>query len=192
VGRPPGTLAEYIAVSVDRLYPKPAHLSMVEAAALPLAGITAYRYATHTHARRTGVGPTHAAVAQGTGARHGRAVVTKANVREGDVVLVTGIGAPALRSSYSGNSWPHLPPTHRLTRGRGWGRGIGGGVAMFALQFAVARGAQVWVTSSDPAKIARAVDLGARGGLSYKEGAVQPIGLGLGATRTECTGRFAC
>lgn len=39
--------------------------------------------------------------------------------------------------------------------------GIGGGVALAALQLAKARGATVWVTSSDPSKLARASALGA-------------------------------
>ncbi len=39
--------------------------------------------------------------------------------------------------------------------------GIGGGVALAALQLAKARGATVWVTSSDPAKLARAKAMGA-------------------------------
>ena len=47
--------------------------------------------------------------------------------------------------------------------------GIGGGVALFALQFAVAVGAEVWVTSSSPEKIARAMALGAKGGFDYRE-----------------------
>ena len=47
--------------------------------------------------------------------------------------------------------------------------GIGGGVALAALQFAVALGCDVWVTSSSAEKIARAVALGARGGVSYRE-----------------------
>ncbi|HND88489.1 MAG TPA: zinc-binding dehydrogenase [Saprospiraceae bacterium] len=46
--------------------------------------------------------------------------------------------------------------------------GIGGGVALFALQFAVAAGAEVWVTSSRPEKIERAVALGAKGGADYR------------------------
>ncbi len=45
--------------------------------------------------------------------------------------------------------------------------GIGGGVAIFALQFAVASGNEAWVTSSSDDKIARAVALGARGGFRY-------------------------
>jgi len=47
--------------------------------------------------------------------------------------------------------------------------GIGGGVALFALQFAVETGADVWVTSSSEEKIARAVALGAKGGLNYTQ-----------------------
>ncbi len=46
--------------------------------------------------------------------------------------------------------------------------GVGGGVALFALQFALAAGAQVWVTSGSDAKIERARCLGARGGVNYK------------------------
>lgn len=38
-----GTLAEYVQVDVSRLASKPAHMSFEEAAALPLAGLTAYR-----------------------------------------------------------------------------------------------------------------------------------------------------
>lgn len=64
-----------------------------------------------------------------------RAVFTKGLVREGDHVLVTGIG---------------------------------GGVALAALQFAVAVGAHVYVTSSSPDKIQRAIQLGAKGGVNYK------------------------
>ncbi|KAF7725111.1 hypothetical protein EC973_000437 [Apophysomyces ossiformis] len=47
--------------------------------------------------------------------------------------------------------------------------GIGGGVAITALQFAIAAGAYVYVTSSSPKKIQRAVNLGAKGGVSYKD-----------------------
>jgi NADPH:quinone reductase-like Zn-dependent oxidoreductase len=38
-----GTFAEAVAVPVEQLFPKPGHLSWSEAAALPLAGLTAYR-----------------------------------------------------------------------------------------------------------------------------------------------------
>jgi len=102
-----GTFAEKIAVPVGQLALKPGHLSWEEAAALPLAGLTAYR-----------------------------AVFSRAGLRPADRVLITGIG---------------------------------GGVALFALQFAVAAGAGVWVTSSSVEKIARAVALGAKGGLNYTQ-----------------------
>lgn len=100
-----GTLAEKIVVPVAQLAAKPAHMSWEEAAALPLAGLTAYR-----------------------------AVFSRANLRVGERVLITGIG---------------------------------GGVALLALQFAVAHGADVWVTSSSAEKMARAAALGARGGFDY-------------------------
>ncbi len=38
-----GCFAEYVAVGVEQLQPKPAHLSYQQAAAIPLAGLTAYR-----------------------------------------------------------------------------------------------------------------------------------------------------
>ncbi|RZL02458.1 MAG: alcohol dehydrogenase, partial [Hymenobacter sp.] len=49
--------------------------------------------------------------------------------------------------------------------------GIGGGVALTAAQFCVAAGAEVWVTSGDDAKLARALALpiGLKGGINYKE-----------------------
>jgi NADPH:quinone reductase-like Zn-dependent oxidoreductase len=100
-----GTLAEQIAVPVVQLAPKPAHLSWAEAAALPLAGLTAWR-----------------------------ALISRARLQPGERILLCGIG---------------------------------GGVALFALQFAVAHGAEVWVTSGSDDKIARAVALGARGGFNY-------------------------
>jgi zinc-binding alcohol dehydrogenase/oxidoreductase len=100
-----GTLAEVITVPVVQLAPKPLHLTWTEAAALPLAGLTAYR-----------------------------ALFTRAQLKPGEKVLISGIG---------------------------------GGVALFALQFAVAHGAQVYVTSGSDEKIARAIDLGATGGFNY-------------------------
>lgn len=47
--------------------------------------------------------------------------------------------------------------------------GIGGGTAVFAMQFAIAMGATVFVTSSSRTKIERAVSLGAAGGVLYTE-----------------------
>ncbi|OIW28435.1 oxidoreductase [Coniochaeta ligniaria NRRL 30616] len=47
--------------------------------------------------------------------------------------------------------------------------GIGGGVALQTMQFAVAMGCNVFVTSGDEEKIARAKGMGAKGGVVYKE-----------------------
>lgn len=47
--------------------------------------------------------------------------------------------------------------------------GIGGGVALMALQFAVAAGANVYVTSGRQGKIDNAKRLGASGGVDYKD-----------------------
>ncbi len=102
-----GTFAEQVVIPVTNLAPKPVHLSWEEAAALPLAGLTAWR-----------------------------ALFTRTQLKPGERVLVTGVG---------------------------------GGAALFALQFAVATGAQVWVTSGSADKITRARALGAAGGVSYRE-----------------------
>lgn len=102
-----GTFAERVAVPVGQLSPKPLHLGWAEAAALPLAGLTAYR-----------------------------ALFSRAHLHGDDRVLINGIG---------------------------------GGVALFALQYAVAAGAEVWVTSSSSEKIERAVKLGAKGGFDYRQ-----------------------
>ncbi|MBI2496712.1 MAG: zinc-binding dehydrogenase, partial [Opitutae bacterium] len=102
-----GTFAEMISVPAANLAPKPAHLSWEQAAALPLAGLTAWR-----------------------------ALFTRARLLVGERVLVTGVG---------------------------------GGAALFALQFAAAAGAEVWVTSGSPDKIVRAQSLGASGGVNYHE-----------------------
>ena len=59
----PGTLAEYIKVPLHRLAEKPAHLTNTEAAALPLAGLTAYR-----------------------------ALFNRGELQKGQQVLITGIG----------------------------------------------------------------------------------------------------
>ncbi|KAI5299956.1 putative monocarboxylate transporter mch1 [Ascosphaera pollenicola] len=120
-----GTLQEYLLVDSPRqTVPAPEHLSDVEAAALPLAGLTAWR-----------------------------ALVTKCddkNTSDGAAVLITGIG---------------------------------GGVALMAMQFAVARGAIVIVTSGDQAKIEKAKALGALGGVLYKEQGWEKKALQLLASR---------
>jgi NADPH:quinone reductase-like Zn-dependent oxidoreductase len=48
--------------------------------------------------------------------------------------------------------------------------GIGGGVALSVLQFAVAKGCRVFVTSGSEEKIQRAREMGAVGGVNYKKG----------------------
>lgn len=58
-----GTFAEYVAVPAINVHPAPAHLSDDEAAALPLAGLTAFR-----------------------------ALCTRGRVTKDDVVLITGVG----------------------------------------------------------------------------------------------------
>ncbi len=101
-----GTFAEYIRIDKNNVVPKPNHLSFIEAAALPLAGLTAYR-----------------------------TLFTKCNLKATDKVLISGIG---------------------------------GGVALFALQFAAALGCEVYVTSSSDEKIAKAMAMGAKGGANYR------------------------
>lgn len=101
-----GTFATHVVVPTSHLYDKPAHLTFEQAAALPLAGLTAYR-----------------------------ALFTKCQLKAGENVLISGVG---------------------------------GGVALFACQFAIAAGANVYVSSSSEEKIAKAVEMGAKGGANYK------------------------
>ncbi len=105
----PGTFAEYLCVPARHVFPKPPHLSWEQAAAIPLAGLTAWR-----------------------------ALMTQGAAQPGETVLVTGIG---------------------------------GGVASFALKWAVALGARVFVTSGDPAKLEHARLMGAAGGVNYRDSA---------------------
>ena len=101
-----GTFAEYVKVKAADLHPKPTHLSWEQAAAIPLAGLTAYR-----------------------------ALFTKGQVQKGDKVLITGVGA---------------------------------GTGTFGVQWAVAAGCLVFVTSGSGEKIKRARQLGALAGVNYK------------------------
>ena len=50
--------------------------------------------------------------------------------------------------------------------------GIGGGVALIALQLCLALGANVYVSSGSDKKIKDAIALGAKGGVNYKAGEV--------------------
>ena len=47
--------------------------------------------------------------------------------------------------------------------------GVGGGVALFAFQFALAAGADVYVTSGSEEKIQKAIEMGAKGGANYRD-----------------------
>lgn len=47
--------------------------------------------------------------------------------------------------------------------------GIGGGVAILALQLCIAKEANVYVTSGHEDKVRKAIQLGARGGANYKD-----------------------
>lgn len=101
-----GTFAEQIAIPRRNIYPKPEHLDWLQAAALPLAGLTAWR-----------------------------ALFTRCRLRPGERALISGIG---------------------------------GGVALTAMQFAIAAGADVFVTSGSDDKLERALRMGAKGGANYK------------------------
>ena len=46
--------------------------------------------------------------------------------------------------------------------------GVGGGVALLVMQFAIAAGCNVYVTSGNDEKLAKALSLGAKGGVNYK------------------------
>jgi zinc-binding alcohol dehydrogenase/oxidoreductase len=59
-----GTYAQFILLPAENVYPKPAHLSFEEAAAFPLAGLTAWR-----------------------------ALITKAQIKPGERVLIPGAGS---------------------------------------------------------------------------------------------------
>lgn len=102
-----GTLAEYVCVAKDRIVLKPEYLTEEEAAALPLAGLTAYN-----------------------------ALFNKGKASKGKNVLISGVG---------------------------------GGVAQFAFQFAVAAGCNVYVSSSKKDIISRCKKLGATEGTDYRD-----------------------
>lgn len=101
-----GTFADFVSVPKEYIFEKPAHLDLNEAAALPLAGVTAFR-----------------------------ALIVKCKPIKGQKVLITGIG---------------------------------GGVALFAFQYAIALGCEVYVTSGSEDKLKKAKELGASGGANYK------------------------
>lgn len=102
-----GTYAELVAVPAENLLPVPRGWGWEEAAALPLAGVTAYR-----------------------------ALFTRGGLRAGETVVILGAG---------------------------------GGVSTIAVALARMAGARVLVTSSSPAKLERARELGAAGGVLYAD-----------------------
>jgi zinc-binding alcohol dehydrogenase/oxidoreductase len=89
--RDQGTYAELISVPEENLYPKPAHLSWEEAAALPLAGLTAYR-ALFTRAR---VVPDETVLVLGAGSGVSAFAVSLAR-QAGARVIVTSSSAEKL------------------------------------------------------------------------------------------------
>jgi NADPH:quinone reductase-like Zn-dependent oxidoreductase len=103
-----GTLAEVMCTDASEVEEVPGFLSDVEAAAVPLTGLTAWR----------------------------ALMVKSQNAKPDRNILVTGIG---------------------------------GGVAIMALLFGVAAGCKVWVTSGSEEKLTKAKELGAAGGVNYKE-----------------------
>ncbi|CAE6424098.1 unnamed protein product, partial [Rhizoctonia solani] len=87
-----------------------------------------------------------------------RAVVTKAQVEKGHNVLIV---RARLFSSYLSSL---IVLVHAMKQ-----TGIGGGVAMIALRFAVALGANVFVSSSNKQTIDWAIEAGAKGGVNYRD-----------------------
>lgn len=102
-----GVFAEYVCIPADRIALKPDFLKETEAAALPLAGMTAFRAIFH----------------------HGK-------LKENEKVLISGVG---------------------------------GGVAQFAFQFALATKAQVYVSSGDTTKRDAARKYGALEAFNYRD-----------------------
>jgi NADPH:quinone reductase-like Zn-dependent oxidoreductase len=79
---------------------------------------------------------------------------------EAAALPLTGLTAWRALFTKSGNA----KPGHNILI-----TGIGGGVALMALSFAVAQGCNVFVTSGNEEKLQKAKALGAAGGVSYKE-----------------------
>ncbi len=100
-----GTFAEVLAIDKSQVLEAPPHLSFIEAAALPLAGLTAFRV-----------------------------LFARCRAKRGERLLITGIG---------------------------------GGVALTCLQFALAANLEVYVTSGSDSKLEKAIALGASGAANY-------------------------
>ncbi len=78
---------------------------------------------------------------------------------EGAAALPLG-GLTAFRAAFHHG---HIHPEEKVLIS-----GVGGGVAQFAFQFAVAVGAEVYVTSGQDSKIEKCIELGAKTGFNYK------------------------
>ncbi len=102
-----GTFSEKILIQNSQIYDIPHHLTMEEGAALPLAGLTAYRV-----------------------------LVNKCKIQRGETVLITGAG---------------------------------GGVSTFLIQFCLAIGARVFVTSGNTDKISYFSNIGIEAGVLYTD-----------------------
>ena len=102
-----GTFAEQISIPHRNIFDMPEHLNWEQAAALPLAGLTAWR-----------------------------TLFSRCKLKKKEKVLITGIG---------------------------------GGVALMVLQFAVAAGAEVSVTSGTAEKLEKARQMGAKHTANYRE-----------------------
>ncbi|WP_151087600.1 zinc-binding dehydrogenase [Hymenobacter baengnokdamensis] len=102
----PGTFAEYIVLPAHCLRPKPAHLNWEQAAALPLAGLTAYR-----------------------------AAFVRAQVQPGERVLVTGVGggvaqvAAQLCAARGAQVWVTSGEEEKITRALALPLGLRGGIS---------------------------------------------------------------
>jgi NADPH:quinone reductase-like Zn-dependent oxidoreductase len=92
----PGSLAEYAAVDADLLAPKPATITMTQAAALPLAAITAWEALVD----RAQVGPGDTVLVHGGAGGVGHVAIQIARARGADVYATGGPGSLAVIRSF--------------------------------------------------------------------------------------------
>lgn len=143
---PFGTFTEYVVVERDQVIKSPSHLDDVHMAAWPLAGVTAWRRVRLLVVLKF----------DPQSYNFSRATMVNARIEAGHNILITGTSPISIS---------HANKTYQNPSSSG----IGGGVAITALQLCVAKGANVYVTSGDEEKIAKAVKLGAKGGVNYKD-----------------------
>jgi NADPH:quinone reductase-like Zn-dependent oxidoreductase len=140
-----GTMAEKVAVPVDQLAEAPAHLSDDEAAALPLAGLTAWR-----------------------------AVMTRGAVRRGDKVLISGVGGGAAVAALQfavaagAKTWVTSSSAEKIDRARALGAEAGFDYTrsdwVEAARAAVPGGFDVIIDSAGGEGFEKLIDLAAAGG----------------------------